>query len=61
MQTPHAVEALKLNKQILTSEANLVILRDLDLQVVVRRAPDDRLRHQQLDELVALCDSIQQH
>ena len=39
MQTPHAVEALKLNKQILTSEANLVILRDLDLQV----APGERL------------------
>lgn len=39
MQTPHAVEALKLNKQILTSEANLVILRDLDLQV----APGEKL------------------
>ncbi|HWT28982.1 MAG TPA: ABC transporter ATP-binding protein [Methylophilaceae bacterium] len=33
MQTPHAIEAINLDKQILTSEANLVILRKLDLQV----------------------------
>ena len=34
MQTPHAVEAVQLNKQILTNEANLDILRDLELKVV---------------------------
>jgi putative ABC transport system ATP-binding protein len=34
MQTPHAVEAVGLSKQIPTSEANLDILRNLDLQVV---------------------------
>lgn len=39
MQTPHAVEAVQLNKQILTSEANLDILRDLELQV----APGEKL------------------
>ena len=33
MQIPHAVEAIGLDKQILTSEARLDILRNLDLQV----------------------------
>lgn len=39
MRTPQAVEAIQLNKQILTREANLDILHDLDLKV----APGEKL------------------